>query len=230
MICLEMSRHEMIARTLSRLTLLYTLNNGLDAKKIPKTGRDITTLSRYDNYDTEDTKAISQAIVNYEQFAKQVYMIESMGEITASEIRDLVRKHILFTGNKPVVIVDYLQILAPADPRASDKSNMDNAVRQLKHISRDYKIPVLAISSLNRKSYSSEVDFEAFKESGAIEYGSDVLIGMGYDGEDDEARKQQKKNSPRQVKLVVLKNRHGEIGQEVIYSFYPKYGYFKEEL
>lgn len=230
MICLEMSRHEMIARTLSRLTLLYALTNRLDAKKIPKTGRDITTLSRYDNYDAEDNKAISQAIVNYEQFAKQVYMIESMGEITASEIRDLVRKHILFTGNKPVVIVDYLQILSPADPRASDKSNMDTAVKQLKHISRDYKIPVLAISSLNRKGYWSEVDFEAFKESGAIEYGSDVLIGMGYDGENDEARKQQKKNSPRQVKLVVLKNRHGEVGQEVIYSFYPKYGYFKEEL
>lgn len=228
-VCLEMSRNEMIARTLSRLTLLYALNHNLDAKKIPKTGRDITTRSRYDNYDQEDSRAISQAIIDYERFAKQIYIIESMGEIKASEIRDLVRKHILFTGNKPVVIVDYLQILSPADPRASDKSNMDTAVKELKHISRDYKIPVLAISSLNRKSYDEEITFEAFKESGAIEYGSDVLMGLFYQGEDKEQRRAEKKQPVRQVKLVVLKNRHGDVGQEVVYSFYPKYGYFKEE-
>ncbi|HQL17465.1 MAG TPA: bifunctional DNA primase/helicase, partial [Rectinema sp.] len=229
MICLEMSRNEMIARTLSRLTLLYALNHKLDAKKIPKTGRDITTRSRYDNYDHEESKAISQAITDYERFAKHIYIIESLGEIKASEIRDLVRKHILFTGNRPVVIVDYLQILSPADPRASDKSNMDTAVKELKHISRDYKIPVLAISSLNRKSYDEEITFEAFKESGAIEYGSDVLMGLFYQGEDKEQRRAEKKQPVRQVKLVVLKNRHGDVGQEVVYSFYPKYGYFKEE-
>ena len=106
---------------------------------------------------------------------------------------------------------------------------MDTAVKELKHISRDYKIPVLAISSLNRKSYDEEITFEAFKESGAIEYGSDVLMGLFYQGEDKEQRRAEKKQPVRQVKLVVLKNRHGDVGQEVVYSFYPKYGYFKEE-
>ena len=228
-ICLEMSRREMIARTLSRLTLLYAQENNLDQKKIPKTGRDITTKSRYEGYDQEDETAIHQAIIHYEKFSERMYMIESLGEIKASEIRDLVRKHILFTGNRPVVIVDYLQILSPADPRASDKSNMDTAVKELKHISRDYKIPVLAISSLNRASYDEEITFEAFKESGAIEYGSDVLMGLCYDGESKEARREEKKKPMRRVKLVVLKNRHGEVGEEVVYSYYPKYGYFKEE-
>ena len=228
-ICLEMSRREMIARTLSRLTLLYAQENNLDQKKIPKTGRDITTKSRYEGYDQEDETAIHQAIIHYEKFSERMYMIESLGEIKASEIRDLVRKHILFTGNRPVVIVDYLQILSPADPRASDKSNMDTAVKELKHISRDYKIPVLAISSLNRASYDEELTFQAFKESGAIEYGSDVLMGLFYDGESKEARREEKKKPMRRVKLVVLKNRHGEVGEEVAYSYYPKYGYFKEE-
>lgn len=229
MICLEMSRNEMIARTLSRLTLLYALDRNLDAKKIPKTGRDITTRSRYDNYDHEESKAIAQAITDYEQFAKHIYIKESLGEIRASEIRDLVRKHILFTGNRPVVIVDYLQILSPADPRASDKSNMDTAVKELKHISRDFKIPVLAISSLNRANYDEELTFQAFKESGAIEYGSDVLMGLFYDGDTKEARREEKKQAKRRVKLIVLKNRHGEVGEEVVYSFYAKYGYYTEE-
>lgn len=230
MICLEMSRNEMIARTLSRLTLLYATKNYPEhVQKIAKTGRGITTLSRYDSYDEDERKAISKAILSYEQFAKHIYIIESVGEIKASEIRDLVRKHILFTGNRPVVIVDYLQILSPANPWSSDKSNMDTAVKELKHISRDFKIPVLAISSLNRTNYDEELTFQAFKESGAIEYGSDVLMGMFYAGDTKEARKEERKQENRKVKLIILKNRHGGIGEEIVYNFHAKYGYYTEE-
>ncbi len=227
MICLEMSRNEMIARTLSRLTLLYA--EKLKTMKIAKTARDITTKSKYSEYSLEENNAIMEAIIDYGKFAGHIYIIESLGEIKASDIRELVHKHILFTGNKPVVIIDYLQILYPAEPRATDKVNMDIAVKELKHLSRDYKIPILAISSLNRASYDEELTFQAFKESGAIEYGSDVLMGLFYDGDTKEARREEKKKAKRKIRLIVLKNRHGEVGEEVVFSFYPKYGYFKEE-
>ena len=55
---------------------------------------------------------------------------------------------------------------------------MDKAVLELKRISRDFKLPVIAVSSLNRMSYGQRISMEAFKESGAIEYSSDVLIGL----------------------------------------------------
>ena len=48
--------------------------------------------------------------------------------------------------------------------------NTDDAVSDLKRISRDYSVPVFAISSLNRDNYSAPINMAAFKESGAIEY------------------------------------------------------------
>ena len=50
-------------------------------------------------------------------------------------------------GTNPVVIIDYLQILAPTDIRATDKQNTDKAVLELKRISRDYSVPIIGISS-----------------------------------------------------------------------------------
>ena len=54
-------------------------------------------------------------------------------------------------------------------------------------------------------------------------------MGLFYQGEDKEQRRAEKKKPMRRVILVVLKNRHGAVGEEVVYSYYPKYGYFKEE-
>ena len=85
-------------------------------------------------------------------------------------------------GNAPVVVIDYLQILAPHNDRATDKQNTDKAVMELKRISRDYKTAVIGISSLNRQSYDEPISMKAFKESGAVEYSSDVLIGLQLEG------------------------------------------------
>ena len=101
---------------------------------------------------------------------------------------------------------------------------------ELKRISRDYKKPVIAISSLNRQSYSKKISMEAFKESGAIEYSSDVLIGLQLKGvgtpnfDVDTA----KSKNPREIELVILKNRNGQTGKKVTYNFYPMFNYYRE--
>jgi replicative DNA helicase len=71
--------------------------------------------------------------------------------------------------------------LAPYEPRASDKQNTDKAVFELKRLSRDFKIPIVGISSLNRENYNNKISMSAFKESGAIEYSSDVLISLQFE-------------------------------------------------
>ena len=105
-----------------------------------------------------------------------------MGDIGAAQVRDTIARHLSLTGRQPVVIIDYLQLLAPHEPRATDKQNTDKAVMELKRASRDYKLPIIAISSFNRQNYNTPVSMEAFKESGAIEYSSDVLIGLQFKG------------------------------------------------
>lgn len=226
---LEMARAELMSKSISRHTIIEILENGGEVENA-KTARGITTGKRYQNYNNEERELIKKAIVNYSNYASHLYIHEGVGDIGVNQVREEVKKHIAFTGNKPVIIIDYLQILAPYSDRASDKQNTDKAVLELKRISRDFKIPVIAISSLNRSNYNMKISMEAFKESGAIEYSSDVLIGLQLEGvgQGDFDNEQAKRNNPREIELVILKNRNGATGEKVPFDYYTLFNYFKE--
>ena len=227
---LEMARAEIMAKSISRHTLQQVLSSGGDIRNA-KTTRGITTGKRYEGYNKTERELINGAIVAYSQYAGHIYISEGIGDIGAEQIRETVKQHSLFTGNTPVVIIDYLQILAPYSERATDKQNTDKAVMELKRISRDFKTPVIGISSFNRANYSVAVTMEAFKESGAIEYSSDVLIGLQLKGagKKDFDANEAKKKSPREIELVILKNRNGSTGDKLGYRYYPLFNYFEEE-
>ena len=227
---LEMARAELMSKSISRLTLLDVLANGGDTRDA-KTNRGITTGARYERYSQTELDLIKRAISSYGEYAQHIYIHEGIGDIGTDFIRETVKKHQHYTGQAPVVLVDYVQILAPNDVRATDKQNTDKAVLELKRISRDYKIPVIGISSFNRASYKEEVTLEAFKESGSLEYGSDVLIGLQLKGagEKNFNSTQAKQRNPREVELVILKNRNGSTGNKVDFEYYPLFNYFKEK-
>lgn len=226
---LEMARAELMSKSISRLTLLDVLENNGDISNA-KTNRGITAGARWTNYSQMEKDLIQRAISSYGEYAPHIFIHEGIGDIGTEYIRETVRKHKLFTGQAPVVLVDYVQILAPHDVRATDKQNTDKAVLELKRISRDYKIPVIGISSFNRASYKEEVALEAFKESGSLEYGSDVLIGLQLKGagKKDFNNTEAKRKNPREIELVILKNRNGKTGEKVELEYYPLFNYFKE--
>lgn len=226
---LEMARAEIMAKSISRHTLQTVLATGGDIRNA-KTTRGITTGKRYQSYNRSELELINSSIKAYSEYAQHIFISEGVGDIGAEQIRETVRQHTLFTGKTPVVIIDYLQILAPAEPRATDKQNTDKAVMELKRISRDYKTPVIGISSFNRANYREAVTMEAFKESGAIEYSSDVLIGLQLKGagKKDFDANEAKKKSPREIELIILKNRNGSTGNRIEFSYYPLFNYFKE--
>lgn len=229
---LEMSRTELMAKSISRHTIKRVGADPSLRTMHAKTARGITTGTQYNGYSDIEKELIKAAIEDYRAYAGHIFISEGIGDIGVAQICSIVNEHIRLTGNKPVVIVDYLQILAPNDPRASDKQNIDKAVLELKRASRDYKIPVIAISSFNRENYKAEANMAAFKESGAIEYGCDVLIGMQLSGMrkniSEEEITQKKQANPREVELVILKNRNGRVGFTVQYSYYAMFNYFKE--
>ncbi len=226
---LEMARAEIMAKSISRHTLQSVLATGGDIRNA-KTARGITTGKRYIDYSQTERDLINNAIMEYSQYAQNIYISEGVGDIGAEQIRETVQKHILFTGKTPVVIIDYLQILAPYSERATDKQNTDKAVMELKRISRDYKTPVIGISSFNRANYKEAVTMEAFKESGAIEYSSDILIGLQLKGagKKDFDANEAKRKDPREIELVILKNRNGRTGDSLSFNFYPLFNYFEE--
>lgn len=222
---LEMARTELMAKSISRLTLLS--GNHRNAK----TTRGITMGSRYADYSAEEIETINRAVERYRSYARNIFIHEGVGDIGTDQIRAEIEKHIRTMGTKPVVVIDYVQILAPADIRATDKQNTDKAVLELKRLSRDFKIPVLGISSFNRTSYKDAVNMGAFKESGSLEYGSDVLIGLQLRGagEGDFDVDAAKQADPRKVEVVILKNRNGVTGKHLMFDYYAKFNCFDEE-
>lgn len=233
---LEMAASELISKSISRQTLKLC-----DGKKgNAKTARGITTASRYQSYSQEEKELINKAIEAYGSYAGNLYLYEGVGDIGIEQVRQKVAEHKELTGRTAVVFIDYLQILAPYDMRASDKQNTDKAVLELKRISRDYKTPVIGISSFNRDNYTSEVNMTAFKESGAIEYGSDVLLALqpqgmkaGYTATDQKANadlvKKCKASEERSIEAVILKNRNGRTGGKVGFTYYSLFNCFEQD-
>lgn len=232
---LEMAREELIAKSISRNTFLLA---GEDQSQDAKTARGIMAGAKYATYSNREKALIKQAIGTYREYAGNLFIFESCGNFGAEQISQEIRRHIVNTGKRPAVFVDYLQILAPYDTRSSDKQNTDKAVLELKRISRAHEIPVIAISSLNRKSYSSDnpnrgrVSMADFKESGAIEYSADVLLALEFTsaGGEDYNEKSEKQNERREMALQILKNRNGKIPKEGLkYKYYCWFNCFTEE-
>lgn len=242
---LEMARNELIAKSISRLTLIKDLEKN-ESTANAKTTRGILTGARYAQYSEMEKKLIKDAVVAYGEYAVNIYITEGMGNVSVEKIKETVEKHIRLTGKAPVVLIDYLQIIAPTDVRATDKQNTDKAVLELKRLSRDYNIPVIGISSFNRDNYTAPVNLASFKESGAIEYSSDVLIGLQYEGmdyQDGETDKERQKRireliktaeqqgscgQAQSIQVKILKNRNGRKGNALL-DFYPMFNYLTEK-
>lgn len=226
---LEMSKSQIIAKSLSRLTYCHCIESKKNIK-MAKTVRALTNGKLYDLFSREELQVIDAAFSRYKEYAEHIFIKEGIGDIGVPQIVDEVVKHERITGNKPIVVVDYLQILAPYDVRATDKQNIDKSVLELKRLSRDHDIPVIGISSLNRANYSTEINMAAFKESGAIEYTTDVLIGLQFKGAGNagfDANKEKTK-IPREIELMILKNRNGETGSKIEYEYHPAFNVFRE--
>ena len=239
---LEMSKYELMAKSVSRLTYIGVLNKGI-SQSYAKTTRGISEGRRYGGYvdaegkehpayDDTQKELIADATAYYSKIATNLYIYEGLGNIGVREIKEAVDKHYRATGKAPIVFIDYLQILQPYDMKATDKQNTDIAVRELKKLSREYSIPVFAISSFNRQNYHNIVNMTSFKESGAIEYSSDVLIGLQFRGAGtkDFNLSEAQDAFPREIEFKILKNRNGEANTTVNLEFYQLFNYFKESF
>ena len=185
---------------------------------------------RYPHYPPAEVTHLAEAKQRYGSYAKHLWFREGDHETSLDFLRAEVARHIRETGTRPVVLIDYLQIIAPVDVHFSDKQYLDRIVCSLKKLSCEQELTIVAISSFNRENYNMEVSMSAFKESGGIDYSADVLIGLQAKGAGkpgfniDEA----KRADPREIELRILKNRSAAIPQPIPYRYYPAYSCFEE--
>lgn len=190
--------------------------------------QDVLTLKGRENMREAATEAFMRAVDAYgEEVAQNLYIMQPEGRPTPSVIRGAVEAVMGATGEYPALFVDYLQLLgSDTNPRADAKACADEAITALRQIARKTKKPVVVISSLSRGAYNGTLSLESFKESGGIEYGADLLLGLeplgmedlgdGEDGKKDATKAKAKafmerwKEDPvRDVRVTVLKNRNG---------------------
>lgn len=237
---LEMSANELIARSLSRLSMINDMEI-YKSTKHAKTTRGIL-LGRYN--DEAERELISKSVGQYLEFGGNLFITEGIGNVGIQSIKEKTEAFLKLKGKSPVIVIDYLQILAPYDLKMTDKQNTDKNVLELKRLSRDFGVPILGISSFNRESYRAPVGMASFKESGAIEYSSDVLIGLQYDGWDyrkgekdtdrftrlyeisENMRALAKQGASQPIQAKILKNRNGLRG-DLLFDFFPRFNYFR---
>lgn len=224
---LEMSAFELMARSISRITFQTDSSRG---RTLSKTVRGVLDPRRRKKAPPEEAAHLEEAQRRYAELAERIWIVEGDHETGLEDIRRGVERHIAETGRKPVVFIDYLQIIAPADVHFTDKQNLDRAVCGLKKLSRSRGLAVVAISSFNRENYNASATMAAFKESGGIDYSADVLLGLQARGAGsrDFNLEEEKKKDPRELELKILKNRSAALGEPSPLRYYPAFSCFEE--
>ena len=224
---LEQNRLEMVIKSLSRITARNNKDKAVSSIKI-RGG--------------ELTPEVLAAVEEYSKVADHISVIECNFDINVYSVVEYTKQYMQATQVKPVVIVDYLQIMPPTDPRQSDKEKVDNIVRGLKKLQSENDLVVFVISSINRANYLTPIDFESFKESGGIEYTADVVWGLQLQILNDdlfnsekkvkekrEKVRQAKRAIPREIELVCLKNRYGVSSYSCGFKYDPRFDLFEPD-
>lgn len=235
---LEMSKEELIAKSLSRNSFLKAYDKhytalALTTREILKgigTNEDIQN-------NAQRREIYKEAYEDYkDNIASNIYITECNDniDINIATINEKIKNHIAITNNKPFVIIDYLQIIQNNDKGLTDKQVIDRIVTSLKRIARDNDITILLISAFNRANYTREANLSSFRDSSTIEYTSDVLLSLQLsklDGVTDDKNEvnlnQEQQKDERELTLKVLKNRNGRITDVKDIKFYAKYNYMR---
>jgi replicative DNA helicase len=128
--------------------------------------------------------------------------------------------------NVEVVVVDYLQLIAASNPKASAYEKVSQISIDLKNLAKEFNVAVVALAQLNRRVDNKPDDkpnASDLRDSGQIEQDADVIVMLSRkQSETDVARDTQilAGNHPDRLAfgakslltMDVVKNRHGATG------------------
>ena len=72
-----------------------------------------------------------EAVEDYEVWGRKLAIVEGVGDLGVQRIAEYVKGFVRRANFAPVVVIDYLQILAPYNDRYTDKQNVDKNVMEL---------------------------------------------------------------------------------------------------
>jgi replicative DNA helicase len=172
-VTIEQSAKELVAKSLTRtMCEMGERDKGV-------TVREMTNAKQREAWGPQKNKAFLEACERYAGTVdRNLCILEPVNQPSVADIRTAAQAMTDYDGVTPLVFVDYLQLLAAPSDRDDERRATNKNVMELRQMARDLKTTVFVISALNRASYNDVITMASFRESSAIEYGSDVLIGL----------------------------------------------------
>lgn len=133
---------------------------------------------------------------------------------TVSEIAAGARRIARREGSLGMIVIDYLQLIEPDNPRDPRQEQVAKIARRLKGLAREMKVPVLCLSQLNRQAEDSKDHrprLSHLRESGAIEQDADVV--MFVHREEYYQRGEAAEQYAGQAEIIIAKQRNGPVGE-----------------
>ena len=119
-------------------------------------------------------------------------------------------------NNLGLVVIDYLQLIQPDDPRDPRQEQVAKMARRLKALARELKIPVLCLAQLNRQVEQGKEGHRPrlshLRESGAIEQDADVVMFVHREEYYHTREEAMEKGLCGQADIMVAKQRNGPTG------------------
>ncbi|AQP53903.1 replicative DNA helicase [Vagococcus penaei] len=143
--------------------------------------------------------------------------IDDTPGIKISEIRAKCRKLAQEQGNLGLILIDYLQLIEGTG-RENRQQEVSEISRQLKKLSKELHVPVIALSQLSRgveQRQDKRPVLSDIRESGSIEQDADIVAFLYRDdyyqreGDDEDGDNQAPNNV---IEVIIEKNRSGARG------------------
>ncbi|MDX3773136.1 replicative DNA helicase [Chromatiaceae bacterium AAb-1] len=215
---------EHAAITSDKPVLIFSLempSEQIMMRMLASLGRINQTKIRTGQLEDEDWARLSSAIELLN--AKGKMYIDDASGLTPTEVRSRARRVAREHGGLSMIMVDYLQLMTV--PGMSENRTLEIAEisRSLKALAKELKVPVVALSQLNR-SLEQRADKRPvnsdLRESGSIEQDADLIMFIYRDEvyHDDSADK-------GTAEIIIGKQRNGPIGR-VRLTFHGHYSRF----
>jgi replicative DNA helicase len=109
-----------------------------------------------------------------------------------------------------LVIIDYLQLIEPDNPKDPRQEQVAKIARRLKGLARELELPVLCLAQLNRQVEEGRhvPQLSHLRESGAIEQDADVVMFI----HSEEYYHPEEEEHKGKADLMIRKQRNGPIG------------------
>jgi len=163
------------------------------------------------------------------QLSQATLFIDDSPSRTVTEIAACARR-LKRKNNLGLIIIDYLQLIEPGDPRNPRQEQVAKMARRLKGLARELQIPIVCLAQLNRQADPGKDGHRPrlshLRESGAIEQDADVVIFIHREEYYKTREEAQQAGVSGQGELIIAKQRNGPTG-EVKLAWFSKFTKFE---